>query len=69
MDGMRDEFLASPGLSLDEHGRIGSRHSLDLFQNDSQAGAVADDLLESPGSTILISYYHRFVPQSPGTFM
>jgi hypothetical protein len=34
-----------------------------LFQNDFQRGATADDLLESPGPTVLFNHSHSFDSQ------
>jgi hypothetical protein len=58
VDHMRDEFLASAGLSLNENGRIRRRDPLGLLQHNSQSRAIAYDLLESADPTILIWRCH-----------
>src|SRR5207244_1086094 len=46
VDGARDQFLPGSGLAIDQYGRIGRRHGLDLLQQTPQGGASADNLLE-----------------------
>jgi hypothetical protein len=58
VDRMRDEFLASAGLSLNENGRIRRRNPLGLLQHNSQSRAIAYDLLEPADPTILICRCH-----------
>jgi hypothetical protein len=54
------EFLASSGFSVNEYRRIRRCDALDLFQNEFQGRATADDLLESPGPTVLFNHSHSF---------
>jgi hypothetical protein len=58
VDRMRDEFLASAGLSLNENSRIRRRNPLGLLQHNSQSRAIAYDLLEPADPTILICRCH-----------
>jgi hypothetical protein len=44
VNGRGDELLASAGFSQDQHGGIGRRDHLDLFEDAAQGGTAADDL-------------------------
>jgi hypothetical protein len=59
MNRVSDEFLASPGFSLDEYRGIHGRNTLGLLQDEFQSCAIAYDLLESAGPTVLICDCHR----------
>jgi hypothetical protein len=63
-----DEFLTSPGFSLNEYCGIHGRNTLRLLQDDFQSRAIAYDLLESAGPTVLINHFHQFNSQSPRAF-
>jgi hypothetical protein len=41
VDGLGDQLLAGAGLPLNEHGRVGRGHELQLPQHLAQGGAVA----------------------------
>src|SRR5882724_9408003 len=47
MDGASDELFASPGLPLDEDGRVGGRDELDLPQHRGESSACANDLFKN----------------------
>ena len=64
MDCVRNEFLAGTGFSVNEYRGIRRCNTLDLFQNDFQRGATADDLLESPGPTVLFNHSHSSTPKA-----
>src|ERR1700748_204751 len=64
MDCMGDEFLTSPGFSEDQHGSIRCCNALHLFQDKLESRTAANDLLESPGPTVLINRSHRFGAQN-----
>ena len=42
-----DQFLASARLPADQHGRIGSRHLVDLLVHTAHGPRVADDIVRS----------------------
>jgi hypothetical protein len=46
MDSAGQEFLASAGLAMQEHGRASGRHNGNLVQHFAQRGTLADDVLE-----------------------
>ena len=41
------KLFAGSRFALDEHGRIGGRHGLNLAQHVAQAGAFAHDVVEA----------------------
>ena len=47
VEGVGEEVLAHAGLALEEHGRRGRRHLLDLREDVAQRVAAADDALEA----------------------
>src|SRR3974377_1502334 len=49
VDFVRDQFLACPGLSQDEHGRFGRRHQVNLADELPQGSALAYQFAESLG--------------------
>ena len=46
MNRARDELLAGPGLTLNQHRGVGRRDGLHLLENALQRRALPDDLLE-----------------------
>src|SRR4029077_1266104 len=64
VDRVGDEFFTSSGFSVNEYRGIRRCDALHLLQNDFQSRATANDLLESPGPTVLSNYLHSFVAQS-----
>ena len=46
MNRARDEFLARPGLAVNQHRGIGGRNGFDLGEHAAQGVAVADDFVE-----------------------
>ena len=46
MNRPRDQLLAGPGLTQDQHGCVGRRHRFHLLQHRLQTTAFADDFLE-----------------------
>ena len=60
MDGSCDEFLARPGLAVDQHGGIGGSNSLNLCQQAAKNVAIADYFFElqlSSNFVLQIDYF------------
>jgi len=55
VNGSSDQFLASSGFSLNQHGGTRRRHSFYVFEDLFERGAIADQLFESSrrGSLII----------------
>src|SRR6516162_11330906 len=47
VDGAGDQFFSRPRLAMDQHGRIGGRHSLDLLEYPAQRRTLPHDLREA----------------------
>jgi hypothetical protein len=58
VDCVSDEFFTSSGFSVNEYRGIRRCNPLHLLQNDFQSRATANDLLESPGPTVLVNHFH-----------
>src|SRR5262249_29439739 len=63
VQGAGDEFLARARFAADQHGGVGGGDGLDLFQDATQRGALADDLLEVPFRADLFFQVRLFVVQ------
>jgi len=63
MDGSGDEFLASTGLALDQHRRIGGRDDFHLLEHAFERRTLADDLLEIMFGTDFVFEVELFLGQ------